>query len=75
MKLKYRVKQRTDGRWYVYKNANVYWTTPYDSKEEAVKQSLITEGLELVDKLDDVQKRLETIPGFISLSDPFGWRA
>ena len=77
MKLKYPVKQRPDGKWYVYKSAakGIYWTTGHDTERHATEQSLLTEGHELVEKLDAIQRRMETLPGFIDQSDPYGWRA
>jgi len=75
MKLKYKIKQRADGLWYVYSNKNTYWTKSFSDPIEATKDSLLKEGSLLVEKLDDVQKRMESIPGFIDRTDPYGWRA
>ena len=77
MKLKYPVKQRPDGKWYVFKSAakGVYWVTGHDTERLATEVSLLTEGWDLLDKLDDIQRRMETLPGFIHQSDPHGWRA
>ena len=75
MKLKYPVKQRPDGKWCVFKSAakGIYWIT--DTERLATEVSLLTEGRDLLDKLDDIQRRMETLPGFIDQSDPYGWRA
>lgn len=75
MKLKYKVKQREDGKWYVFKRKGIYFTVAYETKEAAIGQSLVREGRELLDKLDTVQNRMESIPGFIDSRDPYGWRA
>lgn len=74
-KLKYKVKQHADGRWYVQANTKRYFTKPYETEREAVEASLLREGREIVEKLEDMQLRMESLPGFITKSDPYGWRA
>jgi hypothetical protein len=76
MRLKYKVRQHSnDGQWYVYRKPGTYWTTPYATERLAIEASLYKEGAEILAKLDNVQERMESLPGFISRSDPYGWRA
>jgi hypothetical protein len=74
-KLKYKVKQHADGKWYVQANTKQYFTKPYESERAAVEASLLREGHELSDKLYEIQRRMESLPGFIDSRDPYGWRA
>lgn len=75
MKLKYKVKQNSKLQWVVWKNKTVYWTETYESEQAAIEASLYREGTELVDKMDEIQKRMESVPGMINLRDPYAWRA
>jgi len=72
---KYAVKQISDGRWAVWKNAKRYFSSyVYDVREEAIVASLYLEGHEYVVKLDNIQEELVKL-GVIDYSDPYGWRA
>ena len=75
MKLKYKVRQIKTGKWAVWANKNQYFSCAFDNEQDAVKASLLREGHEIFAKLENVQERMESIPGFISTSDPYGWRA
>lgn len=75
IKLKYKVVQREDGLFYVFKRKGIYWTQSYPTEIEAIKASIHREGIEISDRLDDVQKRMESIPGYIDSTDPYGWRS
>lgn len=76
MKLKYKVRQTSAGKWAVWKNKTHYFTDRlFETEVEAIKSSLYLEGGELVDKINDVQKRMESVPGMIDERDPHGWRA
>jgi hypothetical protein len=76
MRLKYKVSFiAARNGWVVWKNRTEFFTTTYATEVEAQKASLLREGDEIVEKLDDVQRRMESIPGFIDSRDPYGWRA
>lgn len=75
IKLKYKVRQLASGKWAVYKNAKLYFSTHlYESEADAIYASLLREGHELVEKIDSVQDRLEAI-GRVDERDPHAWRA
>lgn len=78
MKLKYKVRPLkagpNAGKFAIWASRKQYFTTDvFDNEADAIYSSLIREGLELQDKLDDVQKRLEAT-GRIDERDPHGWR-
>lgn len=78
IKLKYKVRPLkagpNAGKFAIWASPKQYFTSDvFETEEDAVYSSLVREGLELQDKLDDVQKRLEST-GKIPANDPHGWR-
>ena len=72
--MKYVPYQHSDGKWYVSCKGRFFNVPASVTKKECIYWCLTTEGHEYNNKLEKIQQALED-GGYVSYSDPYGWRA